>query len=191
MKTTYIPLLLLASIVCFTGCEPAAEPVRTFVTPAGEHYAHPKLVQTLQDSELRFEARFDNTAIYDLGDPALQTNKNKLMGFSECNALHHNNSARFAWQWFNDRLEIWAYCYVNSERVEVFVGAVSLDTYNLYSLRLTPTHYAFQLNNEDPVYITRGDVCQTGIYYMLWPYFGGEIPAPHQVRIDIKYPLIH
>jgi hypothetical protein len=190
MKTVYIPLLLLASAACLMRCEPAAEPMRTFTTPAGAHYAHPKLVETLQNTELRFEARFDDTAIYDLGDPALQTNKNKLLGFSECNSLHHNNSARFAWQWLNDRLEIWAYCYVNSQRVETFVGTVPLDTYSRYSLRITAHQYIFQLNNQDPVYVDRGDVCDTGIYYMLWPYFGGEIPAPHDVRIDIKYPLI-
>ena len=189
MKNAWLPILLLGA----TGlmrCEPAAEPIRTFVTPQGEHYAHPRLIQTLQNNELRFEARFDNTAVYDLGDLALQTNKNKLLGFSECNSLHHDNSARFAWQWFDNRLEIYAYCYVNGQRVETFIGTVPLNTYNHYSLRLTDTAYIFQLNHQDPIYITRGDVCHTGIYYMLWPYFGGEVPAPHDVRIDIRYPLI-
>jgi hypothetical protein len=178
-----------AIAIMLIGCEPATEPVRTFVIPQGEHYAKPKLIETLQDSELRFEARFDNSAVYDLHDLALQTNKNKLLGFSECNTAHHKNSARFAWQWFNDRIEIYAYCYVDGNRVETFVGTVALNSYDRYSIRLTPAQYIFQLNDEDPIYITRGDVCQTGFYYMLWPYFGGEIAAPHQVRIDIKYPL--
>lgn len=124
--------------------------------------------------------------MYDFGDAALQSNKNKLMGFSDCNSLHHQNSARFAWQWFNDRLEIYAYCYVNSIRMEEFIGTVNLNEENLYEIAMTANEYVFYLNGQRVTRIKRGDVCDKGVYYMLYPYFGGSIPAPHNVRIDVS-----
>lgn len=182
MKTIYI---LLIPIVIIFSCEPEITPTRHFVVRAGNHYASPKPMETLQQDKLSFDARFDKSAIYDLGDPALQTNKNKLMGFSDCNTLHHDNSARFAWQWLNNRVEIFAYCYTNGERKEAFVGAVEIDTYNQYEIQIQGDRYVFRLNEGEPVYMERGSVCDTGLYYMLWPYFGGSIPAPHDVHIDI------
>jgi hypothetical protein len=174
-------VLLLAQ-----GCEPEVEPFRTFVTRKGEHYAHPRVVESLQSRTLAFDAMFNETAIYNFGDPALQSNKNKLLGFSDCNSLHHENSARFAWQWFNERLEVYAYCYANGERIEKFVGVVDLNEFNHCRIEISDDHYTFTLNNEPPVYIKRGKTCERGVYYMLWPYFGGHIPAPHDVVIKIR-----
>jgi hypothetical protein len=51
---------------------------------------------------------------------------------------------------------------------------------------VTDNSYMFQLNNQEPVYIERGTTCDKGLYYMLWPYFGGTIPAPHDVSIKVK-----
>ena len=184
------PAIFLASTFMFlvTGCEPAPEDifVRQFQIRKGEHYSTPRLVEMLQSGRLVFRAKFDESAVYDFGDDALQSNKNKLLGFSDCNSLHHENSARFAWQWFNDRLEIYAYCYVNGIRVEEYIGAVNLHEENIYEIRLTEEAYVFYLNNKKATEIQRGAGCNTGVYYMLYPYFGGAIPAPHDVRIVLS-----
>jgi RimJ/RimL family protein N-acetyltransferase len=121
-----------------------------------------------------------------LGDPALQSHKNKLLGFSERNSLHHENSARFAWQWDNDRLEIFAYCYADGVREEQFVGVVNLNEYNRYEIEVGIGQYIFRLNSNEPVYMKRGGTCTMGLYYKLWPYFGGSVPAPHTVHIVVK-----
>lgn len=186
MMTRRHHLLATLSLLLTLGCEPDVDTVRTFVTQKGEHYANPRIIKTMQSQTMTFDAMFNETATYDFGDPALQTNKNKLLGFSDCNSLHHENSARFAWQWFNDRVEIYAYCYANGERIEKFVGAVELDEFNRYRIEIRENHYVFTLNNEAPVYIKRGNTCKRGVYYMLWPYFGGHIPAPHDVQIFIR-----
>lgn len=179
-------LLTAFAFLFAQGCEPEEEPIRMFVTRKGEHYAHPRVVESLQSRTLAFDAMFNKTAIYDFGDPALQSNKNKLLGFSDCNSLHHENSARFAWQWFNERLEIYAYCYANGERLEKFVGVVELNEYNHYRIDIREDRYVFTLNNESQVYIKRGNTCERGIYYKLWPYFGGHVPAPHDIQIFIR-----
>lgn len=186
MRRKGFGLLALFVFLLAQGCEPEVELIKTFVTGKGEHYAYPRVVESLQSRILAFDAMFNETAIYDFGDPALQSNKNKLLGFSDCNSLHHENSARFAWQWFNKRLEVYAYCYVNGERIEKFVGVVDLNEFNHYRIEISEDHYDFILNNETPVYVDRGNTCERGVYHMLWPYFGGHIPAPHDVQVFIR-----
>jgi hypothetical protein len=181
---SFAMLIFLSAIAI--SCEDAVTPVRTFIINKDDHYASPRITESQLFSFLEFEAMFDNSAMYDLGDPALQTNKNKLMGFSDCNSLHHENSARFAWQWYNNQLEIFAYTYVGGERQEVFMGAVELNQFNHFRLGMEDNYYVFQLNHSEPVKMPRGNVCDRGVYYKLWPYFGGAVPAPHDVRIAIK-----
>jgi hypothetical protein len=182
--------LIVAVVVSSTlfACEPVSEDLftRHFVVKKGQHYSTPRLAEMLQSNRLRFSARFNETAIYDFGDQALQTNKNKLLGFSDCNSMHHENSARFGWQWFNNRLEIYAYCYVGGQRTEEFVGVVGLNEDNTYEIELTEDAYIFYLNNERITSIGRTTDCNSGAYYLLYPYFGGSEPAPQDVRIDIS-----
>jgi hypothetical protein len=182
----FVPSVLLVVLTSMTSCEPEAELIRTFTIRQGEHYSTPRLVETLQSSVFRFEAKFDASAVYYFDDTSMQSNKNKLMGFADCNSLHHENSARFAWQWYNDQLEIYAYCYVNSQRVEKFVGIVALNEFNRYEIELTNNAYIFRLNDEEAVTVERGSTCDRGVYYKLWPYFGGTLAAPHDVHIDVK-----
>src|SRR5260221_7981878 len=179
-------IALALSMVLLFNCEPAVEPVRTFVVKKGDHYANPKLVESLQSQTLIFEAKFNASAIYNLGDNSKQSNINKLFGFSDCNSVHHDNSARFGWAWYHDQLEIYAYCYVNKERKTHRIGTVDLNKYKRYEIKIAEGNYIFRLNDETPVTIKRGNVCQTGLFYMLWPYFGGDEPAPHDVSVDIK-----
>jgi hypothetical protein len=168
------------------NCEEEADFYRHFIMRKGEHYATPRLVETLQSNRLAFMAKFGPSCQYYFDEQGFQDSKNKLLGFSDCNSLHHENSARFGWQWLHDRLEIFAYCYVNGQRVEAFVGVVELEKENRYELRIEGGEYVFQLNDLEPVRIQRGSACNTGVYYMLWPYFGGTLPAPHDVHLSIK-----
>lgn len=179
-------LMFIAACTLFMSCEEEADLSRDFIVREGEHYASPRIVQSLQSNTLSFSAKFNETAMYHFDDAGFQDSKNKLLGFSDCNSLHHENSARFAWQWYNDQLEIYAYCYVNGERAEKFIGVVKLHEINRYQLKVTDENYVFQLNNQEPINIKRGNVCDKGIYYMLWPYFGGTMPAPHDVHISLK-----
>lgn len=185
MKLNII-LFIGSGLLVLAACEPEDDMFRQFFIRKGEHYSSAHVIQSLQSNSLRFEAKFDASAQYLFRDEGFQDSKNKLLGFADCNSLHHENSARFGWQWYNNQLEIYAYCYVNSQRVEKFIGIVKLNEVNLYELFITEDSYIFQLNQGSPVAIERGSVCSTGVYYMLWPYFGGTLPAPHDVTIAVK-----
>ncbi len=188
MKASSISKLIvtLFPLIALFSCEKEAEPIRTFLISKGDHYASPRMVESLQTQTLVFEAKFNETAMYDLGDLATQSNKNKLFGFADCNSAHHENSARFGWMWYDNKLQIYAYCYVNSQRVEQYVGTVNLNEFNRYEIQLHKDQYVFKLNNEAAVSIKRANVCDMGLYYLLYPYFGGDVPAPHDVVIQIK-----
>lgn len=179
-------VILSIFILAITACEPEADLARVFKISEGEHYSTPRIVQSMHSNILTFEATFDASAMYDFEQEGFQDSKNKLLGFADCNAQHHDNSARFAWQWYNDRLEIFAYCYVNGERKEAFIGVVNIHEVNRYSISIHDGYYAFQINGLDPVLVDRGQGCGRGVYYMLWPYFGGTLPAPHDVFVKIK-----
>ena len=179
-------LLGTAFMLSIFSCEEKEPLTQIFVIQQGKHYANPRLFQSLQSNALSFKATFDETAMYEFQERSFQDSKNKLLGFSDCNSSHHENSARFAWQWYNGRLEIYAYCYVQGQRKERFIGSVSLNESNDYELALTDTDYVFRLNDLEPVQIERTEKCNTGAYYMLWPYFGGTLPAPHDVSISIE-----
>ncbi|MBI3220041.1 MAG: hypothetical protein HYZ44_11045 [Bacteroidetes bacterium] len=191
LKSLRVNHLLMAHVfvsvfILMMGCEPEIEPIRQFITYKGDHYSWPRVSETLQSKTMAFEARFNETAKYDFKDLSIQSDKNKLMGFCDSNSLPHDNSARFAWQWFNDRLEIYAYCYANGVRLEQFVGVVELNEYNHYEIEMADGQYIFRLNNLPAVTVKRGNASGMGAYYKLWPYFGGHIAAPHDVIIDIK-----
>ncbi len=181
-----LSLTLLSIALLLMNCEPEVDLYRHYVIRQGDHYATPRVVESLQTNKLSFTAKFDPSCQYIFEDPGFQDSKNKLLGFADCNSLHHENSARFAWQWLHDQLEIFAYCYVNGQRVEQFVGVVALEKENYFEIKLLDNQYVFTLNNQQPVIIQRGVVCNAGIYYMLSPYFGGTLPAPHDVHLSIK-----
>ena len=179
-------LLLTILSLFFVSCEEKESLSKIFVIQEGEHYSSPRLLQTLQSNILDFTAIFNESAIYQFQEESFQDSKNKLLGFSDCNSTHHENSARFAWQWYNGRLEIYAYCYVKGERKERFIGSVNLNEPNHYQLIIADRNYIFRLNDQEPVHIERATECDMGAYYMLWPYFGGRLPAPHDVSISIE-----
>jgi hypothetical protein len=180
---------LLAGIVflfLLSGCEPVMnDNFQTFLISKGNHYAEGRHLESLQTDRLLFEAKFDESAIYTFDEAGFQDSKNKLLGFAECNTQHHENSARFAWQWYHGQIEIYAYCYRDGARVEQYLGTTYPGEINQYEIVLTPNTYNFRLKNVN-VTIERGSVCNFGAYQMLWPYFGGQLPAPHDVRIDIR-----
>lgn len=178
-------LLNLSILLMLFACEPALEdPYENFIIPEGKHDNGWKM-QSQQSKRLNFSAIFDQTAIYRTTTSENQHDINKLMGFSDCNSMHHENSARFGWRWLDGKLEIHAYAYVNGERISQYIGNVALNEPTDYQLQITDEYYVFYLQGYDPVRIARETPCTKGLYYMLFPYFGGDEVAPHDILIQI------
>ncbi|MGB3464883.1 MAG: hypothetical protein WBA74_06430 [Cyclobacteriaceae bacterium] len=177
-------LLFFASL--FIACEePQTELYEDFIIAEGKHAASQR-PELLQATELKFTAVFDHSAVYESRLKENQHDVNKLLGFSDCNAHHHDDSARFGWRWLNDQLEILAYVYVNGTRIVEPVGTVPLNEPSTYNLKMTESSYVFTLNEEPAVVIDRENDCDKGLYYMLLPYFGGDERAPHDILIRVQ-----
>ncbi len=182
----FLKLLAIIIIAIMSSCEEALEePYENFVLPQGKHSGSFP-VQSLQNTSLRFQAIFDETAVYQTATEENQHDINKLMGFADCNAHHHENSARFGWRWLDGQLEVHAYTYTDRERKTEYIGSVELNTPYEYEIRLNDDSYDFLLEGHGIVSMKRTKYCATGLYYMLFPYFGGDEKAPHDIIIQIK-----
>lgn len=154
-----------------------------YVIPAGEHYCNQPAYDTINTGTIKFRAIFDSSAIYQTKSENNQADINKLYGMSDCGSMHHTNSARFGWVWNKNKLEIWAYTYTNSKRNYEFVDTVSLNIFHTYEIVFTDSSYVFKLNDS---FTQMPRACQKEANgYKLYPYFGGDETAPHEITIII------
>jgi hypothetical protein len=129
--------------------------------------------------------RFDNTAVYQAADPENQYDINKLYGFSDNGGLHQQYSARFGWRWSDGALRLFAYVYNHGEVLSEEITTVTIGTEALCAIKVTASQYLFYCN-EIIKPMPRKSKTGKGKGYLLYPYFGGNEPAPHDVAIWIK-----
>ena len=163
---------------------PAESKYIEYVIPKGQHYAAGTNVRLLQKKLLAFKVRFDSSCIYKV-KAENATDINKLYGFSDCGSSHQVNSARFGWVWNGSVIELYAYCYAESNRNSKFLGTVAIGREVELGLAVEPGKYVFTLNGFKE-YMQRSCNDDTSESYQLFPYFGGDEVAPHDVRIFIK-----
>ena len=156
-----------------------------YVIPRGEHYATSNNYKTGDAGELKFTVRFDSSCIYKTTLPENQLDINKLYGFSDNNATHHQFSARFGWRWSDGALRLFAYTYNNGIRNEKEVSAIPIGAEVQCAIRIINNSYLFMVNKTS-VTMPRESTTPTAKGYLLYPYFGGDEAAPHEVRIWIK-----
>jgi hypothetical protein len=178
-------ILIFFGSFLFSSCEPEwQDPFERFTIKEGNHYATYR-TELLQNHLLSFEAKFDNTVVYQTETEENQYDINKLFGFSDCNSHHQEHSARFGWRWVSDSVEVFAYSYVGGERISQLMGKTVPFQVDQYQLLLTEDAYIYRFN-ENEVTILRTQSCNQGVYYLLFPYFGGNETAPHDIHIYIK-----
>lgn len=181
-------------VICgVASCSKSTEPVEKspstgeyveYVIPKGQHYAAGTNLRLLEKKLLAFKVRFDSSCIYKVkaenaGDI------NKLYGFSDCGANHQVNSARFGWVWNGSAIELYAYCYAESKRSSKLLGTVAIGREIELGLSVEPGKYVFTVNGFKE-YMQRSCNDDASESYQLYPYFGGDEVAPHDVKIFIK-----
>lgn len=186
--------LLAASVFC--SCQKvidtlanAANPVSydyvKYNIPQGQQYSSPSPFRSVQTYEMKFVVKFDSSAIYTTSNPVNQYDINKLFGFSDNNADHQDYSARFGWNWSNGAVRLFAYTYNKGVRASQEIGTVAIGTENTCSIKVAESSYIFSLNDKT-ITMARESTTQQGQGYQLYPYFGGDETAPHDISIWIK-----
>jgi hypothetical protein len=157
-----------------------------FRIDSGDHSSSNSLEWTRKDI-VTFDVVFDSTAIYTTVDPINQYDVNKLFGVSD-GGLHVRNSARFGWRWLNGKLELMAFTHLNG--LFHFEKVCDLEIGKQYTCSVSlGDDYTFTcIDGSNPVIVHMERWHNvSGSRYYLWPYFGGDETAPHDITIKIKY----
>jgi hypothetical protein len=128
--------------------------------------------------------RFDDTAAYTSLDPVNQFDWNKLRGLSDCGNLHQTDSARFGWRWTGSAVELAGYTYTGTVRASTELGTIAPNTTHELVLAFDGPWYRFTVDGVTTS-MPRGCSDAALIKYQLWPYFGGDEVAPHDITIDL------
>ena len=70
-----LSLTLLSIALLLMNCEPEVDLYRHYVIRQGDHYATPRVVESLQTNKLSFTAKFDPSCQYIFEDPGFQDSK--------------------------------------------------------------------------------------------------------------------
>ena len=168
-----------------TNPEIQAQNFQKYTIRQGQQYCDQNTYSPVNFSEFKFMVRFDSTAIYTTKESENQYDINKLYGFSDNNLDHHKFSARFGWRWSDSALWLFAYTYNNGVRAAKELGTVIIDSENFCSIKIEASTYIFTLNDKSDT-LQRKSNTKQAVGYKLYPYFGGDEVAPHDINIFIK-----
>lgn len=160
----------------------------------GEHSSGFRFRPHYNLKQLSYEVEFNDSALYDLKSSD-QLDINKLFGIS-FGHHHWHNSIRFGWRSAypsEKKVEILAYQYLDGKRVteqdkELTIGFVNPNEEYRFTIQVKENSYWLQIGTENTIEFGmmlphNGNLCKFG--YQLFPYFGGNRTAPHDITISI------
>jgi len=175
--------VLVVVVKLVSGCKKITDDYKTFTIRKGQHRSTYALNYS-KDTAFDWNVIFDSSAIYQTVDSTNQMDINKLIGWSDCGDNHTENSIRFGWRWLNDELEIHWFKHENGSFSFDKICNVSLCTEHDYGLIIRDWDYQMMVDGTC-VWIPRNCPYE-GKRYQLYPYFGGDETAPHNINIKIK-----
>lgn len=163
--------------------------MKTYIIKSGKHYSEGlNFGLTLKD-QIRFVGIFDESCVYDHGNHE-NYDINKLYGFST-SIHHHIQSARVGWRCLdgiNIQLLTYSYDGWKNRLKEKILGTVLPNQEFTCTITIGAEKFKYDFKTlgksnsaEDPI----RRKCWP-FRYLLYPYFGGNIPAPHDMKINIQ-----
>jgi hypothetical protein len=191
-----ISCLFLVCALVFSGCqkdlpsssktvEVKSKEFVDYTIRKGDQYCDKNSFKGIETSEMKFVVKFDSTAIYQTNDPQNQYDINKLYGFSDNNAAHHLFSARVGWRWSDNALRLFGYVYNNGLVDSKELCPVPIGSDVNCSIKTTRGSYIFTVDHKVDS-LPRLSTTPVAKGYQLYPYFGGDETAPHEILIKIK-----
>lgn len=180
-KENQMPNLAAAETL---GATASTTTFTTYKIRAGQHYCDQNTLKSISTSQMNFVARFNTSAIYTTALAVNQYDINKLWGFSE-GYNHQYNSARVGWRYSDNALRLFGYVYSKGTRYSQEICTIPFDTDISCSIKLNGTTYLITANTTT-VTLPRGSTTTKASGYQLYPYFGGDETAPHDITIGLK-----
>lgn len=150
--------------------------------------------------------KFLNSCLYDLKD-SNNSDMNKLIGLSM--GYHMNNSVRIGWRCVGNIIELYAYIHLKGK---IITADLNNDLINFKPTFLTSVYPGEEIKFNIKKYKTEQNGCiiiqlydiynkslgntqitfpdKTPLWnlgYLLYPYFGGNEKAPHDMNIELEY----
>jgi hypothetical protein len=162
----------------------------TFKIKKGKHYCDQFLYKLLNlfnfNKKIEYIVKFDSSCIYELNKED-QLDINKLFGFSS-GFSHHQNSVRFGWNYIEGKIVLYAYCYDDGKRIKSYICRVDVVDEIKLTIFVENDAYVFEVQK-----LKLGSRSKVKMYktkkflfgYNLWPYFGGNNVAPHEMSIQM------
>jgi hypothetical protein len=156
----------------------------TYIIKKGQHYSDKRPLKYVSVTEMKFFAKFNQTAVYTSTIPENQYDINKLWGFSE-GFDNQYNSARMGWGYSNGAIRLYGYVYSKGVRYSKEITTVLPNQDITCSIKIAGSNYIITANGVS-VTLPRGTTTSKANGWQQYPYFGGDEVAPHDIYIYIK-----
>ena len=170
--------ITLITLLTLVSCNPfAVNPHEVYIIEEGQHYPtkYKNKLSPVFNEGVHFISIFNVSNLYDNGSDDI----NKLYGITSPSI--HKNSARFGWRAKGEIIEIFAYYYIDGERTFVKMGETEINTRNEFLVDVSGNNYYFAFNDEVHLVVKTKNITA----YRAFPYFGGNLPAPHRMTLTI------
>jgi hypothetical protein len=180
-KLIIIILILLASCSKF-------EDEMQFRIKAGKHYADNRSAVKVNSNRIDFEFYVHPSWRY---EPGHDVGWSKMIGLSH--GIHvffshgispHPNSARIAWRCRNGEIHLAGYYYINHIKHIHEHGKVEYYKWYQGSIEFDHDRYTVTVNG---VTSFNDKYRDTNATWLLFPYFGGELPAQHDTYFYFRF----
>ena len=159
---------------------------RIYTIPEGEHssgshFNHPT------NSKITFKFMLDESAIYETEIPENQYDVNKIYGFSDFGLRHQKYSIRLGWRYLNNKIELCWLRHEEGRHSSATIRTIETDVVYNAIINITTFYYEIVIDG-DTTLVRRRPEGNWGLVrrYYLYPYFGGNEYAPHDITIKIK-----
>lgn len=159
---------------------------RVYTIPAGEHSSG-SFLNHPDNSRINFKFILDESAYYETEIPENQYDVNKIYGMSDFGLRHQKYSIRLGWRYINNELQL---CWLRHEEGRHSSATIrTIEPGIIYSATIDiKTFYYVIVIDSDTTLVRRRPEGNWGLVrrYYLYPYFGGNEYAPHDITIKIK-----
>ena len=177
-------LILLLLVSCSKEVDDLG--FRVYTIPAGEHSSG-SFINHPDNSKISFKFILDESAYYETEIPENQDDVNKIYGMSDFGLRHQKYSIRLGWRYINNNLELCWLRHEEGRHSSATIRAIEPGVIYDATIDIKTFYYVIVIDN-DTTFVRRRPEGNWGLIrrYYLYPYFGGNEYAPHDITIKIK-----